>query len=113
MIIWYKDTNRRVYQDKDGVKHISPIEREYWQPKEVVSETSRSWILSNGIKVSKKTRFPTSHLAANEQQVDGIAWQDQNIHKIADAVRHLDYGIDRYQNLGVLREIAKLVGYKD
>ncbi len=113
MIIWYKDTNRRVYYDKDGVKHSSPIEREYWQPKEVVSETTRSWILSNGVKVPKNTRFPTNNLAANESQVDGICWQEENAYKIAEAVHELNRGVNRFQNLGVLHEIAKLIGYKD
>lgn len=113
MIIWYKDTNHRVYpQDENGKHYGSPIEREYWRPLEVVSETTRSWVLSNGIKVPKKTRFPSANLASNEQQVDGIVWQEQHSYKIAEAVAGLNRGIDRYQNLGVLREIAKLVGYE-
>lgn len=113
MIIWYKDINRRVYKhDANGRAVGGPIEREYWQPKEVVKETSRSWMLSNGVKVPKNTVFPTGLFALTEQQVDDIAWFDENLHKVSNAVNNLGFGITRYANIEKLREVAKLIEYE-
>lgn len=71
--VWVFDENRRVYaKDKDGKSNGGgPIWREHWEKSEIVSETSRSWILRYGIKVPKNghnsTRFAFS-LACIEEQ---------------------------------------------
>lgn len=112
MIIWYKDLNNRVYHDKQGVKHSAPIEREYWRPVEVVDETNRSWHLANGLKVPKNTMFPTASVALNEEQVDATAWFDDNVHKIAQGVNDLNFGIEHYRNIEKLRAVADAIDYK-
>jgi hypothetical protein len=113
MIIWVKDKNYRVYVDKQGVKHGAPIHREYWQPQEVEAETIRSWILSDGTKVPKSTVFPTLNYAISKQQVDDICWLEENLYRINNAIQALSYGMDRYRNIGLVREVAKLIDYRE
>lgn len=112
MKIWVRSENSRVYRrDGQGKPYGAPIERERWQAKKVVSETSRSWVLSDGRKVPKSTRFPTAYLALTEQQVDDVVWFSENAHQIARAVHALDYGLLDPDKLSKLREVAKAIGY--
>lgn len=112
-VIWYKDLNHRVYARDENNRPVgSPLEAEYWRPIGVESETSRSWVLVNGVKVPKNTVFPTYQFALSKEQAMEIAWFDEHYNKIADTVRHLGWGIDRHKNLALLRKVADVIGYK-
>lgn len=104
--IWYRDINSRVYT----TSRSAPTERGYWVEKPVVSETSRSWVLSNGLKVPKTTVFPTISFAANEQQVNDAVWFEENLQNIIREVQMLGFGVERYENINKLRKIAEAMG---
>lgn len=110
MILWYRDMNHRVYAiDKDGRTAGDPTERGHWVPLDVVEETTRSWILSNRVKVPKNTVFPSAMFANSESQVNDIVWFSENIRKIVRQVEKLDYGVDRYKNISKLRAIYSIL----
>lgn len=86
--IWIFDINHRVYANNRS----APIWKEHWRPHEVVSETSRSWVLDNGRKVTKNIKWPESNgVAFSQREVDEKAWVNDNAYKIAEEVRKLPY----------------------
>lgn len=105
--IWVFDINRRVYRErKPGELYASggPIWREHWQPRKVVGETSRSWVLERGTKVPKKGADP-SCFAFSEADIDRRAWVNENQHKIARMV-------ERCHDYETLRKVAASVGFE-
>jgi hypothetical protein len=104
--IWLKDENRRVYQDDQGNKTSTPNERHYWVECEVVSETSRSYI----VKYRGETKVPKNRelivgdwVAFSEAEVESKVFKATNAHKIAEKVRSLDSE--------TLKQVAYLIGY--
>ena len=94
------DSNHRVYaRDKP---YGGPIYREHFVPREIVGETSRSWILLGGRKISKATLEGIF----TPEQADDLAWADAHRYKIREVV----WGI---KDVHVLREVAKLIGYQE
>lgn len=77
----------------------------------IVSETSRSWILSGreGIKVSKKALaagelFP--NVARTLEEIERSEWVERNAWRIADKMRYL-------KDYDKLQAIAEIVGYTE
>ena len=101
-IVYVFNENNRVYP-KDGGISASPIYREYFQPMKIVGKTTRSWLLSNGIKIPKKT---LAGIYIDETAVDQACWVHDHKWKIirkAESVR--DYE--------TLRKLADLVDYNE
>ena len=85
--VWVFDENRRVYaKDKDG-KFLGggPIWRAHWEKNEIVSETSRSWILRYDIKVPKKGHNPLE-FAFSLADIEEQAFVHENRGRISMAV---------------------------
>lgn len=85
--IWVFDTNHRVYEDDDGNRISSPNYRHYWQEKKVISETTRSWILSNGFKIPKNPTKQSYGVAFSKEEVERRVWIHNNQFKIAEQIR--------------------------
>ena len=102
--IWVFDENHRRYRrDQNGRAYGGPIYRDHWVKREVVAETSRSWILNCGTKIPKTGR---RGVAFTEDEVNQDVYIKDNGHKIADKVRFCNH----YETL---REVARLVGFKE
>lgn len=99
--IWIFDENRRVYAKQDGLTG-RPIWREHWGKHAVVSETSKSWVLSNGRKIPKSQK-PTSTIAFSEQEIDELEWAKVHMWKIRDRVERA--------SPEELKRIAAIVGF--
>ncbi len=106
--IWVFDPNYRVYKEPEP-GHIyssgGPIYREHWRPYKVVTETTRSWVLSNGQKVAKVDHDGHSHhgIAFSQEDVDGMCWADEHRGKIVRLVGSVGYA--------ELKRIAEIIGY--
>lgn len=95
--IWHFSTNYRTY-----VKGQSgPVYREHWQPRTIIGETARSWIVSQS-KVPKKGPHPG--WAFTEQEIDDDCWQHDHRWRIREKIDRCD--------IHALRKIAELIGYK-
>ena len=100
---WYFDENRRVYANRSAF--TSPIWREHWRKAEVVGETSRSWVVGRGYgstKIPKKGPLPRGW-ARSEAEVDERCWEHEHRHRIQQQLNWMD--------VGVLRQVAQLIGY--
>jgi putative ribosome biogenesis GTPase RsgA len=104
--IWLKDENRRIYQDDKGNKTSTPNERHYWVECEVVSETSRSYI----VKYRGETKVPKNRelivgdwVAFSQEEVDAKVFKATHAYKIAEKVRSLD--------AMKLKQVAELIEY--
>jgi hypothetical protein len=108
--IWQYDYNYRVYQDDDGLKSSTPNYRKQWRRHEVVEETSRSWVLDNGVKVPKNGKNVVDKqghymgFAFSEDEVNDRVYRHDHAQKIAEEVRKAD--------AETLRMIAELIGYQ-
>lgn len=100
---WWFDYNYRVYKDDDGNQTSSPNERLSWRELAVVDETSRSWVLSNGVKIPKNKPLPLGY-AASAEEVNLRVWKNRHQYKISEAVRKVD--------IDTLRKVAELIGYE-
>ncbi len=104
--VWVFDANKRVYaKDEKGRAFGPPIHREHWVEREVVSETSRSWIVGRGweqIKVPKKG--PRRGVCFSLQEVEQDCWVNSHRYRIAQAVERASYE--------QLIAIAEIVGFK-
>jgi len=98
------DINRRVYdRDKKGG---GPIYREHWEETVITGETSRSWIIGPcAVKIPKK-REGHSVYAFSMEEVEDDIWINSNRHKLAECIRKI-------KDADTLREVAKLIGFKD
>lgn len=118
--VWLFDLNRRIYPPKkpcEAYGRGGPIWREYWNPDNpctIVAETRDSWVTKSGYKIPKKdpsvTRPDkrtgwTRAVAWSLEEIDELAWAHDHCHQIAERVRQCD--------VKTLREVAKLVGYKE
>jgi hypothetical protein len=81
--VWVFDYNRRVYPAKKlGEISGSPIYREHWAKREIVGETSRSWLMSEGwrtVKIPKRGANPCRFLFS-EKDVDDNVWVHDHCH---------------------------------
>lgn len=100
---WWFDYNHRVYQDDDGNRTSTMNERLAWRELAVVDETSRSWVLSNGVKIAKNKPLPLGY-AASAEEVNRRVWKNRHQIKIAEAVKKLD--------VDTLKKVAALIGYE-
>ena len=97
---WVFDVNLRVYSDTE---RSGPIWLKHWRETAVVGETSRSWVLKNGEKVSKKDG--KYGVCFSWEEVEREAWVHDNAYKIADRVM-------RERNYGTLLAVARVIGYE-
>lgn len=98
--LWIFDSNRRVYEKKDGFSG-SPIWREHWREEKVIGETSRSWVVSFGKKVPKKGGYG---IAFSIDEINNQAYIKNNAYKIGENVSNI-------KDHELLKKIAGLVGY--
>lgn len=95
--VWIYNENNRRYHDENGVKHSTPIVRYYWGRHEIVSETSRSWVTSDGYKIPKnpevrsKDFWASRYVVFSEEEVLERVYVQENSNKLAEAVRKLGY----------------------
>jgi len=101
-IVYVFNENNRVYP-KDGGISASPIYREYFQPMKIVGETTRSWLLSNGMKISKKT---LDGIYIDDEAVDQACWVREHKWKIIRKAENI-------RDYETLRKLADLVGYDE
>lgn len=101
--VWKFNANRRRY----GADRLSPIYREHWEPRKIVGETSRSWILDGpwGEKIPKK-RAERDSLAYSETEINGHCFVEAYRYRIAQEVQ-------RCVDVTKLRAIAEIVGWKE
>lgn len=104
--IWIFDQNRRIYP-KAGKGRLwasgGPIYREHWTPAKITGETSRSWITDRyGRKIPKKGEHPG--VAFTQKEVDDAVWMHDHRYRVSELAA-------RCQDVEIVRQIAKLVGY--
>jgi hypothetical protein len=106
--IWIFDANVRVYKPYEPGKGISsPIWRHHWVEREIVGETSKSWIYNyfREVKIPKnRTDFRT--LAYSEQEIDDLEWAHEHKLRIADQIKYKPLPIEQ------LKEVARIIGYE-
>jgi hypothetical protein len=107
--VWLFDENRRKYRErKPGELYAGggPIWREHWAPRQIVGETSRSWIL-NGPRCEKipKKGVNLSVVAFSEADIDRRAWVNDNKYLIERAV-------GRINDFELLQRVAAMVGFE-
>lgn len=100
---WWYDYNYRVYQDDAGNKTSTVNERLSWRELAVVDETSRSWVLANGVKIPKNKPLPIGYSASVEDVNDRV-YKSRHVYKIGEALRKVD--------AQTLRKVAELIGYE-
>lgn len=86
--IWRFDGNRRVYtRPADSKWGGTIIYREHWEPRKIVGETGRSWIVEGfeRWKAPKKGAHPG--WAFSEREVDLDVFAHEHRHPILEAVR--------------------------
>ena len=69
---WFFDVNHRVYPKDGNHFSASPIWREHWRRREVVGETTRSWLVGSRysyVKIPKKGQLPLNWVRS-EAEVD-------------------------------------------
>ena len=76
--VWIFEENKRVYPPGSGLS-ASPIWRKHWDRREIIGETSRSWLIGPAwapTKIAKKLRSdPTRrHVAFSEAEIDLFEW---------------------------------------
>lgn len=106
--VYVFEENHRVYA-KSG--QGGPIWREHWVPREVVGETTQSWLIgwkSNPTKVSKKDlrEGTLKNICLSLEEVERKAWVHDNAYFLGSLVGVQD-------NYELLKKIAEMVNYKD
>lgn len=108
---WVFDANHRIYPPNGGMS-ARPIYREHWRPRQIVGETSRSWLVGRDgvthdtIKVPKSGRRQAPCMVLfSQQDVDERVWDHDNRHRIVEAVRGVAPS--------TLRRIAAMIDYKE
>jgi hypothetical protein len=91
MPVWQFDVNRRVYKkNAEGRSVGGPIWREHWVQLEIVSETSRSWLVGRPNWLTKtlgkyaKRGWPHG-LATSQESIDRMAFVEGR-YRIAERV---------------------------
>jgi hypothetical protein len=105
--VWVFDENRRVYP-VNAPRKIggSPIYREHWAKREIIGETLRSWLISEGwktVKIPKSGADPRLFLF-NEKDVDDNVWVNDHRYRIQRLIPTL--------SPDQLRQVAELIGYE-
>jgi hypothetical protein len=105
--IWFFDVNRRIYPKMTRFRHYSsgPIWREHWVRREIVGETSRSWVTSHDQKIPKNAPLPRG-FAWTEADINELAWVKDHAHRISNYVMRCCDSVK-------LRQIAAIVEYKE
>jgi len=107
--VWFFDVNRRVYQKtSDGRSFGSPIWREHWVKREVIGETSRSWLVGykhRPEKLPKSGKWPNDWVLS-ESEINDREWVEDHRHRVSNAV-YACYDAAK------LRKIAELIGYEE
>lgn len=105
--VWKFDENHRVYLPGK----IAPDYRSMWVKHHIDAETSRSWILSNGTKIDKKTlgragdSIQYRFLAYSEEEIDQHQWIRDNRFRLSSEV-------SRVHDYHKLQAIAQILGYE-
>lgn len=101
---WWYDYNYRVYKDDDGNQASTPNEMLKWRELAVVDETSRSWVLANGVKIPKNKELPLGY-CEDIYQVRRKVWVARNSYALSEAVRRTSAEMQM--------QIANLIGYEE
>ncbi|MBX9604649.1 MAG: hypothetical protein K2Y51_00390 [Gammaproteobacteria bacterium] len=112
--VYFFDVNYRVYPPKkpgDMFYSGPPIYRKHWREREIVGETSRSWVVGPlTTKIPKKGPPPRGWLYSPED-VERNVWINDHRRNIVRAVEKIDARAPGGYEL--LRQMAELVGYKE
>ena len=101
--VWIYDENRRVYAPpKPGCIWGDLIPRGHWARREIIGETSRSWLLDGGLKVPKRAPLP-SWVLLTDADLDLWCWAQENRHLLADRIR--------CESLEAVALVARTIGY--
>lgn len=109
-IVYIFDHNHRVYPE-DRSLGSGPIYREHFVKRQIVGETTRSWLVSfEGSKpdsrcVTKHAKKELRNGLYTLEQIDEEVYMHENRYHIAQAVHHVDYA--------TLKKIAELINYKE
>ena len=105
--IWVFDESRRIYPKKEpGQFSGSPIYREHWVKREIIGETTRSWLIGSTrwpVKVSKRGADHRRFLFS-EKDVDDDVWANDHRYQIQRLISTL--------SPEKLRQVAELIGYE-
>ncbi len=111
--IWVFDETRRIYPRPEPGRRLpssGPIWREHWVPVQIVSETSRSWVLQGGGTKVPKNGSANPHLFCySHKDLDELCWVREHAWKIAKRVDQLRTAAD----YSLLRRVAFLIGYSE
>ncbi len=108
--VWMFDTNRRQYtKPEPGRLFGEIIYRGHFAKYEIVSETSRSWVLIGGTKIPKADERKPAHERSmrvyfTEAEVDDDVFMNDHRYSISQCVQ-------RERSPDVLKRIAELIGY--
>lgn len=82
--IWRFNGNRRIYQKGQS----APVWREHWEPRLVIGQTTRSWLVGYEYKPTKVPKHGADPRvwAFSEAELDRLAWVMDNRHQIARRV---------------------------
>ena len=100
--VWVFNPHRRVYEKNRS----APIWREHWVRKQIIGETSRSWIAEGGpgLKIPKNPKTPLRHIAWSEKELDQLCWLNEHRYRIVLNVESLP--------AAELIKVASLIGYE-
>lgn len=105
--VWVFDINRRVYPVKapgELPRSSSPIYHEKWVKREIIGETSRSWLIEEGWRVVKVPKRGANHRSFlfSEKDVDDDVWANDHRYRIERLISTL--------STKKLRQVAELIG---
>lgn len=104
--VFVYDGNSRVYKrDERGRAYGPPIWREHWREHEIISETTRSWVLMNGTKINKKN--PGNNVCFSVEELDKLAWVVKHRYKLAEVITR---GGVTYEQL---KQVAEILNYSE
>ncbi|MBD3844234.1 hypothetical protein IED13_00890 [Bosea sp. SSUT16] len=98
-VVFIHDVNNRVYLRQ----HSGPDPRHFFVPREVIGETSRSWIVGWSGRGEKHPKGAPVHLFGLDDVEDAL-WVSEHSYRLS---QH----ISRIRDADLLRAIAKLAGF--
>jgi hypothetical protein len=106
--VWRFDMNHREYRrDANGGYSSAPDWRSHWVRFVITGETSRSWIAGErwiAFKIPKCDPHQRG-LAYSEEELDRLAWVNDNRYPIGREV-------ERLSDFKTLSAVAEVIGYK-
>lgn len=99
-VVFVHDVNSRVYTRRNG----GPDYRHQFVPREVVGETSRSWLVGWSHRYGKHPKADPQWLFGLEDVEDAI-WRNQHAYRIGQHVGSI-------RDVDLLRKIAEITGFK-